>query len=92
MGVINVGATIKIPCDVRPGPFSDERLISFETVDGIISGFVEEDALLFESGHFFVSGIVIDVQQDRIVVVVRGSFFQTNGIAAVSRTVACASN
>ncbi len=90
MGTIEVGEMIRIPCEVKPGPFSDERLISFETIEGVISGFVEERDLQQDGSHFFVSGMVKEVELDKIVVVVQGSFFQTNGIATVSRSVACA--
>lgn len=90
MGTISIGETIRIPCEVKPGPFSDERFISFDTIDGVVSGFVEESDLQQEGSRFFVSGIVKEADPDKIVVVVQGSFFQTNGIATVSRSVACA--
>lgn len=90
MGTLNIGDTIRIPCEVKPGPFSDEKFVSFETVDGIISGFVEANEIQERNSRFFVSGIVKETSGDKIVVVVRGSFFQTNGIATVDRTTACA--
>lgn len=88
MAAIRVGGTIKIPCEVKPGPFSDERFISFETVDGVVSGFVGERDLQEEDRRFFVSGVVREIASDRLVVMVHGSFFQTNGIATVARSVA----
>jgi hypothetical protein len=90
MGTISVGGTIRIPCEVKPGPFSDERLISFETIDGVVSGFVEESSLQKDGDNFFISGVVKALEPDAIVVLVRGDFFQTNGIATVARSVACA--
>jgi hypothetical protein len=90
MGTINVGEIIKIPCEVKPGPFSDEKFISFETLDGIVSGFVAARDLQEKDHHFFVSGVVREIKLDQIVVIVRGSFFQTNGIATLSKSVACA--
>lgn len=90
MVAINIGESIKIPCEVKPGPFSDERFISFETIDGIVSGFVDETGLLHEGEHYFIAGVVKAVETDRIIVIVRGSFFQTNGIATIPKSVACA--
>lgn len=90
MGTIGIGEKIKIPCEVKPGPFSEERLISFETIDGIVSGFVDERDIQEDSSHNYIIGIVKEIQSDRIVVMVRGSFFQTNGIATISKSVAYA--
>lgn len=90
MGTIHVGETIEIPCEVKPGPFSDERFISFETLDGVVSGFVDGQALHQRDSNFFIPGIVKEVATDRIIVMVRGDFFQTNGIAAISKSMACA--
>lgn len=90
MGAIEIGEAIRIPCEVKPGPFSDEKFISFETVDGVVSGFVDESDIQKNGARFFVSGVVKDIKADEIVVMMRGSFFQTNGIATVARSVACA--
>ena len=35
-----VGQYIVIPCDVRPGAFPSEFLVTLETLDGVLSGFV----------------------------------------------------
>lgn len=88
--MIDIGAVIDIPCEVKPGPFSDERLISFRTIDGVVSGFVDEHDLRRDGPHFFVPAIVKDIEPDRFVVIVKGSFFQTNGIAVVPRSIASA--
>jgi hypothetical protein len=45
MAAMKVDDVIGVLCKVQPGPFSDERLISIETVDGSISGFVSENEL-----------------------------------------------
>jgi hypothetical protein len=90
MGAIHVGETIEIPCDVKPGPFSDEKFISFETLEGVVSGFVDGSAIQQRDSNFFIVGIVKEVEPDRIIVMVRGDFFQTNGIAAIPRSMACA--
>lgn len=90
MGAISVGEAIKIPCQVKPGPFSEEKFVSFDTFDGIVSGFVDEGDIEQRGSQSFISGVVKEIAGDRIVVVVRGSFFQTNGIATVSRSTAFA--
>lgn len=87
---MDIGEAIRIPCEVKPGPFSDEKFISFDTVEGVVSGFVDERDIEQSGSRFFVPGVVKEVAPDRIVVIVRGSFFQTNGIATVARSVACA--
>jgi hypothetical protein len=90
MDKINPGNKLQIPCDVQPGPFSGERLITFDTLDGPISGFVKEDTLTSKNGKWFIEGVVQSVETDHLVVKVRGSFFTTNGIANVSKEMAMA--
>ena len=90
MKSIKPGAKIQIQCEVKPGPFSGERLITFDTLDGPISGFVKEDDLVSRSGSWLIAGIVQSIEKDYLVVKVRGSFFTTNGIANVSKEMAMA--
>jgi hypothetical protein len=90
MEKIRPGMRIQIPCEVKPGPFSGERLITFETLDGPISGFVKETALKPNDGKWFIDGTVQSVEEDHLVVKVKGSFFTTNGIANVSKEMAMA--
>ena len=90
MKLFKPGARVQIRCDVKPGPFSAERLVTFNTLDGPISGFVRETDLTSDEGQWFIGGIVKSVESDYLVVKVRGSFFTTNGIANVSREMAMA--
>lgn len=90
MEKIEPGIKIQIPCDVQPGPFSGERLVTFDTLDGPISGFVKENDLKSRNGKWSIEGIVQSVEADHLVVKVRGSFFTTNGIANVSKEMAMA--
>jgi hypothetical protein len=90
MEKIKTGTIIQILCEVQPGPFSGERLITFETLDGPISGFVKENALTSKNGKWSIEGTIQSVEADRLVVKVRGSFFTTNGIANVSKEMAMA--
>jgi hypothetical protein len=90
MEQIRPGMRIQIPCEVKPGPFSGERLITFDTLDGPISGFVKEDAIKSTKSAWFIEGTVQSVEEDHLVVKVKGSFFTTNGIANVSKEMAMA--
>lgn len=77
------GDIIGIPCDVAPGPFSDEKLISFDTRDGLVSGFVGVDELREDSGTWFVRGVIVSTESDTATVRVRGEFSNTSGLAIV---------
>lgn len=90
MAAIKVGDVVGIRCNVQPGPFSEERLISFETTDGPISGFVDERELKESKGDWLVRATVRAVRDDVLEVLVQGSFFTTNGLANVPRSYAMA--
>jgi len=85
MAVMKVGDVIAIQCDVRPGPFSGERMITFDTTDGPISGFVRDSDLNEQDSQWYVRAIIQDIRDDLLEVRVRGSFFTTNGLATVPR-------
>lgn len=90
MATPKTGDTIPVPCEVDPGPFSEERLVTVNTVDGPISGFVQTYDLKEAGGRWFVRGYVAKVHKDSLEVRIRGSFFNTNGIASISREAAVA--
>ena len=90
MSEMKVGDMIGIQCDVRPGPFSGERMITFDTVDGPISGFVRQSDLNQKDSQWYVRAIIQDIQDDVLHVRVKGSFFTTNGLASVPRRYAMA--
>ena len=81
------GDQVQIQCDIGPGAFPTEFLVTFETVDGPISGFVRrENVVRSDKGDVgFISGTVEEVTDDVITVLVRGSFFTTTGIATLKR-------
>lgn len=87
---MKVGDIIGIECNVQPGPFSEERLITFDTVDGPVSGFVRETELKQTNDQWYVRAILQRIEDDVLSVWVRGSFFTTNGIADVPRRYAMA--
>jgi len=83
MPSFNVGDYIALDCEVQPGPFDEERLVTIETVDGMISGFIRRSELREDNGRWQVRGKVRSFTPNSIEVLIRGSFFTTNGIANV---------
>jgi hypothetical protein len=53
---VTVGQEIWIRCTIQPGPFSDENLVTIESVNGPVSGFIMADEL--REGPPRVRGIV----------------------------------
>jgi hypothetical protein len=90
MPIINAGDVVGIRCTVQAGPFSEERLISFEAVDGPVSGFVNENELKRVDDIWLVRAVVQSVHDDILEVIVRGSFFTTNGLASIQKSYAMA--
>lgn len=90
MAEIAVGKKIRIPCKVQPGPFSEERVVTIDTIDGVISGFVREENLIQQKKQWYVRGVVRDIKKDAVLVWIQGSFFTTNGLANVPRHLALA--
>jgi len=84
------GDVLAVPAEVKPGPFSGERMIGFDTIHGPISGFVSEDELKEVSGQWCVRAFVQSVDSDVLTVRIRGSFFTTNGIAKIDARTAIA--
>ena len=87
---MKVGDVIGIQCEVRPGPFAGERMITFDTVDGPVSGFVRESDLKEVNSQWYVRAVIQNIKDDELAVRVRGSFFTTNGLATVPRRYALA--
>jgi hypothetical protein len=83
-----VGQQVWIPCKVQPGPFSEEPLVTFESTEGPVTGFIESGELKEVGGQASVRGIVRSIERDYITVWIRGSFFTTNGLANVSMELA----
>ncbi len=83
-----VGKEVRVPCKVQPGPFSQEHVVTIDTVDGPISGFIRQENLVHLDSQWYARGIVREVKKDELLVWIRGSFFTTNGLANVSRHLA----
>jgi hypothetical protein len=85
MSQIKPGDEIGIQCEVTQGPFSDERLVSFDTLDGPVTGFVAVDDLRNTDTGWLVRAVVLSLEDDSVMVRVRGSFLTTNGLASIPR-------
>lgn len=80
------GQAVLIHCEVQPGAFPTEFLVTFETNKGPVSGFVRGDSMRRTGdGEGLLFGTVRDVSDDTLTVVVQGSFFTTTGLAYLSR-------
>ena len=87
---MKIGDVVGIRCEIRPGPFSEERMITFDTVGGPVSGFVRVPDLIEVGSQWYVRAIIQGVADDELTVRARGSFFTTNGLATVPRRYAMA--
>jgi hypothetical protein len=65
-------------------------VVTIDTIDGPISGFVREEKLIQLKEQWYVRGVVRDIKKDTVLVWITGSFFTTNGLANVSRHLALA--
>lgn len=76
------GTVVAIPCTVQPGAFPMEKLVSIQSLFGIITGFVPSDSQSYVQGdQGYIRGIVRKVQADKVLVEMKGSFFTTTGLA-----------
>jgi hypothetical protein len=84
-----VGDLVGVPCAIQAGPFPDEKLVTVETSEGQISGFVKESSLQVDPGdpeHGRVTGAVVAATEESLTVKLFGSFFTTaQGVASVRR-------
>ncbi len=66
---IRRGARVWIPCEVKKGPFSDERVVRVRSGLGDSLAFVRVEHLKepIVEGHTFVRAIVVDVQEDKFI-------------------------
>lgn len=72
------GERVAVQCDVQPGAFPGEFLVTVDTLAGPISGFVREGDLV---EHKSLRGKVMKVSAGALAVWLYGSFFTTNGLA-----------
>ena len=84
------GDFIGVVCEVKDGPFDDEKVVVVDTVNGPISGFVRNSELREVNGRWEVRGRVEELNGEVIKVLIFGSFFTTNGIADIRSSSAMA--
>jgi hypothetical protein len=62
-----IGNHVWIPCDVKPGPFSDERFVKVSSSSGDWYGFVAANSLRepVVEGSTAATAVVVDVKKDR---------------------------
>lgn len=80
-----VGEIILVPVSAERGPFSEECLISFNSIDGPISGFIRADQIVRRDSRSFIRARVLEVAKDSISVQLHGSFFTTTGLAHIRK-------
>jgi hypothetical protein len=86
MSKFKKGQMVYVTCQVEPGPL-DELVVTVDTVNGPISGFVKTDYVLQSpSGRNSVRGQVVEDLGDSVQVRLPGSFFTTSGVASMSAT------
>jgi hypothetical protein len=85
MSTPSIGEFILIPVSVGAGPFRGERLITFDSRDGPISGFIRADQVETRNYKNFIRALVLGVAKDYITVQLHGSFFTTTGLAHIDR-------
>jgi hypothetical protein len=81
MAKFHQGQQILIPVDVGSGPFPGELLVTFETVRGPVSGFVDDAMVEKRGGRTYLRATVREIDAEAVTVWVKGSFFNTNGLA-----------
>lgn len=85
-----IHTAVNIPCDIQPGAFPGEYLVTIKLGDEVVSGFVPESYLVFadeqrRSGSGFVKGAIVEQTDAATVIQMPGSFFTTaTGKASVS--------
>jgi hypothetical protein len=84
MAQIQPGERILVPVSVSNGPFPNERLITFEGMDGPISGFIKADQIKPGEDGSFIDAVVLEVEEKALLVRLHGSFFTTTGQAYMS--------
>ena len=81
---LQVGGKVWIPCEVKPGPFSNERLARIQLPAGPWLGFVDTGALKepVETGDTYVLAYVTEIQGNQVTVIVQGHAFNVGQVQA----------
>lgn len=81
---LQVGSKVWIPCEVKPGPFSNERLTRIQLPAGPWLGFVDTGALRdpVETGNTYVLARITDIDDNQVTVIVQGHAFDASIVQA----------
>ena len=81
---LEVGDKVWIPCEVKSGPFSNERLARIQLSPNPWLGFVDVAALKdpVEVGHTHVLARVTAIQANQVTVIVQGHAFDVGQVQA----------
>jgi hypothetical protein len=79
------GDLILVQVRAERGPFSDESLVTFDSLNGTISGFINSDQVELRGKKAFIRARVVSVAKDAITVRLHGSFFTTTGLARIDK-------
>ena len=81
------GQIVEVRCKIHPGAFPTEYLVTIETSPQPVSGFVKRDDVHRTAGEDvgYLLGAIKEVSEDKVVVMIRGSFFTTTGLASFSQ-------
>lgn len=81
MTKFQIGEIVAVPCEIGSGAFSEEKFITLESAQEIITGFLN-DKLLYniEGNRGYVYGVVQEIKDGMINVWIDGSFFNTSGL------------
>ena len=84
------GQHVLVPCEVQPGPFASEKLVTIRSGVDVTSGFVPSEFIAWagspNDSQALLVGIVERATTDSIVVRLPGSFFTTaSGVAALPK-------
>jgi hypothetical protein len=69
------GQEVRMPCAVARGGPPGEAVVTVESAEGPISGFVKSDAITGEGEGAFLRAWIVTVTDDLVVVKMPGSFF-----------------
>lgn len=79
---LKVGDRVWLRCEVKPGPFSNERLTRIQLPTEPWIGFVDISALKepIEKGNTYVLALITTVEEDSITALVQGHAFNTRQV------------
>jgi len=80
--MFSVGQTVRVPCEIQGGAFSNEYLVSIQTDEGILSGFADANDVRPTSKNpskGMIRATVVEVSTNLVKVRIYGSFFTIAG-------------